>query len=139
MVCLTQLINFIWAITYFNYNKRLRWGLRADALTKGSKELFLTDFSNKCSYWILCMNICYSFSFSKEKKKQKNNNKQPSLSDTYISKVYRLHFKNTGYELNVYFCFEIFLSFPLRLYTDATHTCTHTCILTSLYFENSYQ
>lgn len=100
---------------------------------RGPKSFLLqTSITNAPTEFCACISATASFFQRQEKKKKKNNDKkQPSLSNTYTSKVY------TGYKLKI--SFYILRSCFLCLYAQMQHIHAHIHTLQHLYFENSYQ
>lgn len=84
MMCLMQLINFFWAITYSNYNKRLReYALELMHPLRGPKScsLLQTPRTNALTEFCACM--CYSIALKQKKQ-------LPLPNDTYLQKEYTL-------------------------------------------------
>lgn len=62
-----QLINFVWAVTYFNYNKSKLLVQTVDTPTKGSRELFVSQGSLRNAPTESCAHMCNKPSFFKKK------------------------------------------------------------------------
>lgn len=126
-MCLTQLINFVWAITYSNYNERLRdYALELMHPLRGPKSCsFFTDAQNKCSYRILCR-PCATALLWKNKQTNKKSHLYP-MTHTFK--------RNIHYKLTVLFYAlrPCFLSICLYTYIQCICTQMHTDVYAGIF------
>lgn len=88
MMCLMQLINFVWAITYSNYNERLRdYALELMHPLRGPKSCSFLQTPRTNAPTEFCAGHVLQHCFEKTNKQTK---KLPLPNDTYFQKEYTL-------------------------------------------------